>query len=250
MVSREFAVTSEMSSGQQAWHRGGPGHGIRAARDQAAQGGGEEPGAVLDDGGGQHPGQEGPRGQRGAERPAAAVPEPVEQRPDQRRQQHERGHGEHEEEGDPAPGLVGGQCEDGAGERDGERGIRGDVDRVQLGEPGQAGVGRAVGVGEAAEPPPGRRTPAPDDPDAGPPATAHPAADVGDATTWGRRRRLGVRLRGSLVGGHDPPILPRTGPDPREGTRRVRPRRAFRRSRRARRRPRHLRPGPGRTAAG
>ncbi len=241
-------MTRLMSRGQQPGNRRRPGHGVRAARDQAAERGREEPRAVVDDGRGEHPGEEGPGRQRGAERPAPPVAEPVEQRPDERRQQHERRHGEHEEQGDPPACLVGGQREDGAGERDGERGIRRDVDGVQLGEPGQAGVGGAVGVGEAAEPPPGGRPAAPDEADAGAPAPPHAAARVGHPAPRGlRRRRLG-----SLVGGHDPSILPRTGPDPREGLRRVRPRRASRRARarRARHHPWSRRPGRGRTAAG
>ena len=164
---------------QQAWHRRGARHGVRTARDEAAQRRREEPRAVLHDGRGEHPGEERARREGGAERPAAAVPEPVEQRPDQRCQQHEGRHGEHEEQRHPPAGLVGGQREDGARERDRERGIPGDVDRVQLGEPRQAGVGGAVGVGEAAEPATGRRATSADHPDAGAPAPPRRAPRCG-----------------------------------------------------------------------
>ena len=92
--------------------------------------------------------------------------------------------------------LVGGQREDGAGERDGERGIRGDVDGVQLGEPGQAGVGRPVGVGEAPEAPTGRGPTPPDEPDAGAAAATHAARP-----RCGRRRpRDGAREGRAGVG--------------------------------------------------
>jgi hypothetical protein len=62
-----------------------------------------------------------PGGQGGSDRPAPAVPEAVEERPDQRRDDGERGHGQQQELGDLGPGLVGGQGEEqGAGQRDGD----------------------------------------------------------------------------------------------------------------------------------
>ena len=93
----------------------------------------------------------------------------------------------------------------------------GDVDRVQLGEPGEPGVGGAVGVGEAAEPPPAAAPPRPTRR-----APARPPRPTLRPTLRRATRRRGVprrRLLGSLVGGHDP-----SDPPPRTGAGRSRPR--------------------------
>jgi hypothetical protein len=71
----------------------------------------------------------------------------------------EGGHRQQQEEGDLAASLVDRHREDGAGERDRERGIAGDRDAVQLDETGQPGGVGAVGPGEALEASAGRPTP-------------------------------------------------------------------------------------------
>jgi hypothetical protein len=139
------------------------------------------------------------------------VTEAVEERADEWGEEDERRHREQEEEGHPPPRLVGREREHRARERDREGGVPGDVDGVQLGEPGQSGVGGAVGVREAAEPPTGRGTSPADEPDAGPAAATHGTARPGHALSGaGSCGRLGRR--------HDLSILPR--PDARSRERR------------------------------
>ena len=99
------------------------------------------------DRGRQHPAQERADRHRRADRPAAAVAEPVEERPDQRRHDRERQHRQAQEQRDLAAGLAGRHLEEqGAGQRDRHGGVAGGVEGVQLDQPGQPERVRALGA--------------------------------------------------------------------------------------------------------
>ena len=102
---------------------------------------------------GEHPAQERPERHRGADRPPAAVAEPVEERPDQRRHDRERQHRHAEEQRHLAAGLVGRHLEEQrAGQRDRDRRVAGGVERVQLDQPGQPASRRLPRRGRPAGP--------------------------------------------------------------------------------------------------
>ena len=148
---------------------------------------GKEPRRGRPDGTGQHPGEERPQGQRRADRPAAAVTEPVEQGADERGHDGERRHGEQEEQGDLAACLSGRDAEEeGAGQGDREGRVAGAVHGVQLDQPGQAALARPAGGGVAAHPPGTRPAAAAQRPAAVP--HARPAGCRGAATSCAPRR--------------------------------------------------------------
>ena len=218
IVSREFAVTRLMPAGR----RRGTAAARATAYDRLATRQPRAAGkshALSSTTAGESTREEGTGREGGAERPAPAVAEAVEQGADERREEHERRHRQEEEERDPAARLVGRQREHGAGERDRERGVPGDVDGVQLGEPRQAGVRRTVGVGgpkrraaAAAGRPHGARgaTSADGAPGAGP-RLPTPRPDPPGRPRLGPPRTGGLRVgagRGVVVRRHDSPILP------------------------------------------
>ena len=94
------------------------------------------------------------QGQRDPDRPAAAVPEPVEERPDQRRHDGERCHGQQQELGHLGPGLVGGQGEEQrSGQRHRDRGVPGGGEELQVDQPGQPALARPARQGVAVDGP-------------------------------------------------------------------------------------------------
>ena len=145
---RELALTRLRSARQQPRARRPPGstpYALDATRQPSAAGNSaREPAATA-------PASTQQRNARSAivraDRPAAAVAEPVEERPDQRRDDREREHGQAEEQRDLAAGLAGGHLEEErAGQRDRDRRVAGGVERVQLDQPEQPAVAGALGV--------------------------------------------------------------------------------------------------------
>ena len=94
-------------------------------------------------------------GQQGADHDVpAAVPDPVQHRPDERGQHGERCHRDEQGERDPAPGLVHrGAEEQRAGQGHGHERIRRRAGRGQLDEPVQAGAGSPGGLRHPADAP-------------------------------------------------------------------------------------------------
>ncbi len=128
-----------------------------------------------------HPREEGP-GQHGRRhRVAAAAPDPVEHRPDHRREQHERHHRDEQRGGDPvARGRRGHREEQGARERRDDQGVAGGGDEAELRHPRQARLAGALRVRPAP-------ATAPDRPRA--PAREHTGGDARAAARRPRRRR-------------------------------------------------------------
>ena len=99
----------------------------------------------------QPPDQERADRHRRADRPAAAVAEPVEERPEQRRHDRERQHRQAEEQRDLAARLAGRHLEEQrAGQRDRHRGVAGGVEGVHLDQPREPRPVGALGVRGAA----------------------------------------------------------------------------------------------------
>ena len=136
---------------QQAGYGGGAGHAVRLGRDQHPERGREQPRRVGDHGGAEHPAEERADRHGAADRPAATVAEPVEERADQRRDDRERQHRQAEEQRHLAPRLAGRDLEEeGAGQGDRDRGIARGVERVHLDQPGEPGLAGALGPRGAA----------------------------------------------------------------------------------------------------
>ena len=189
---RELALTRVKPVGQQPRDRRRPGHPVGLGRDEAPERRGEQPGRVRRHRAGQDPAEEGAQRERGADGPAAALAEAVEQRADEGREQRERRHGEQQEQRHLRAGLVGRDREDRAGEADGQGGVAADVDEVQLDEPRQPALAGPRGAGEGAGPLGARPATTPGE--AG-------AADRGPAERPEGLRRAGahvVRVRGGL----------------------------------------------------
>ena len=121
---------------EQAGYGGRAGDAVRLGRHQAAERGGNSHVDSVIDRAGQAPDQEGADRHRRADRPAAAVAEPVEERAEQRRDDRERQHRQAEEQRDLAAGLAGRDLEEQrAGQRDRHRGVAGGVEGVHLDQP-------------------------------------------------------------------------------------------------------------------
>ena len=147
---RPLALTRVRPSGQQAGYGGRAGDAVRLGRHEAAQREREEPRRLGRDRGRQPPDQERADRHRRADRPAPAVAEPVEERPDQRRHDRERQHRQAEEQRDLAAGLARRDLEEQrAGQRDRHGGVAGRVEGVHLDQPGQARAVGALGAGGA-----------------------------------------------------------------------------------------------------
>ena len=153
--------------GEDPGHGRGPGDVVGLGGHQAAERGGEEHRRLVDDRAGEHPRQEGADRHGGADGPAAAVAEAVQERADQGRDDREREHRQAEEQRDLTAGLVGRHLEEQrAGQRDRQGGVARRVERAQLDQPGQPAalgalgargpVGRADGVAPARGRCPGR----------------------------------------------------------------------------------------------
>ena len=134
--------------GQQPGHGRRLGHGEGLRGDQAAERGREEHQGVVQRVG-QHPAQETAQREGDPDRPPPAVPEAVEERSDEGRHDRERGHGQQQELRDLGSGLFGGQGEEqGAGQGDGDDGIAGGGQELQVHQPGQTAVAGPAGGGE------------------------------------------------------------------------------------------------------
>ena len=159
---------------------------------------------------------------RRADRPAAAVAEPVEERPDQRRHDRERQHRQAEEQRHLAAGLARRDLEEQrAGQRDRHGGVAGGVEGVHLDQPGEARSASAPSalaarracrrVNRPARPVPARDARRPRLPVTRAPVPSG-SADLRGllAAAWPARGRWSARR---ARGGHAP-ILPRSaGPD-------------------------------------
>ena len=125
---------------------GGPGDAVRLGGDEDAQRRREHRERLRGDRVGHQPAQERPQRHRGADRPPAAVAEPVQERPDQGRDDRERQHRQAQEQRHLSTCLARLGEEQGAGQGDGHGSVAGGVERVQLDQPVEPGVARALGA--------------------------------------------------------------------------------------------------------
>jgi hypothetical protein len=72
MLIRAFARTSDIEGGSRRGTAAARATAYDREATSAPEGGGEEPGAVVDEGSGEHPGEEGPGGHRRADAPSDA----------------------------------------------------------------------------------------------------------------------------------------------------------------------------------
>ena len=151
--TREFAVTSATPFGSSRRYCRGAGDSKRLRGDQAAERRRVKPDILGEDGAGHDPAQEPTHSGRRPDRPASAVPEPVQEWPDHRCDHHERRHRQNQVQRDPRPGLRGRDGEEQrVSERDRHQHVRRSVDGIEFDQSGQPGRAGALGARRTAQP--------------------------------------------------------------------------------------------------